>query len=197
MKEFWNERYAAENYVYGTLPNTFFKYELSILRPGKLLLPAEGEGRNAVYAAEQGWEVFAFDYSIEAQRKAFHLADKKQVSLHYEVVSFDEIEFTPDMFDCIAMFFVHMPPDERRHYHQKVIKWLKPGGVFLLESFSKNQINKSSGGPKNMEMLFSVEELKADFTTLTDIEIDEMDTLLDEGNFHEGDASVIRIKGVK
>ena len=69
MKEFWNERYAAENYVYGTLPNTFFKYELSRLRPGKILLPAEGEGRNAVYAAEQGWDVYAFDYSHEAKRK--------------------------------------------------------------------------------------------------------------------------------
>jgi len=197
MKEFWNERYAVENYVYGTSPNAFFKNELHQLRAGKILLPAEGEGRNAVYAAEQGWEVYAFDYSIEAQRKAYRLADKKQVSIHYEVVSFDEIDFEHNFFDCIAMLFVHMPRNESLHYHQKVIRWLKPGGTFILEAFSKNQINKSSGGPKNSEMLFSVEELKADFTLLKQLEINELNTLLDEGSFHNGDASVIRMKGVK
>lgn len=197
MKEFWDERYAKKNYVYGTLPNAFFKYELSKLKAGKILLPAEGEGRNAVYAAEQDWEVFAFDYSIEAQHKAFTLADKKQVSIHYEVVSFDEINYEPDLFDCIAMFFVHMSSSERQKNHQKVIRWLKPGGTFLLEAFSKNQINKSSGGPKNIEMLFTKEELKADFTKLTKLEIDEMNTFLDEGNFHKGEATVVRMKGIK
>lgn len=197
MIEFWNERYTAENYVYGTSPNAFFKHELSKLPKGKILLPAEGEGRNAAYAAEQGWEVFAFDYSIEAQRKAFSLADKKQVSIHYEVVSFDEADFGLDLFDCIAMFFVHMSSNERQSYHQKVIRWLKPGGTFLLEAFSKNQIRNSSGGPKNREMLFSEEDLETDFKSLTKLEINEMNTLLGEGGYHNGEASVIRIKGIK
>jgi len=197
MKEFWNKRYATENYVYGTSPNAFFKYELSKLGVGNILLPAEGEGRNAVYAAEQGWKVFAFDYSFEARRKALSLADKNQVSIHYEVVSFDEVNFKPGLFDCIAMFFVHLPPKERLHYHQKIISWLKPGGTLLLEAFSKNQFNKSSGGPKNMEMLFAEEDLKADFAELEKFEIDELNTFLNEGSFHKGEASVIRMKGIK
>ncbi len=197
MKEFWNERYAKESYVYGTSPNAFFKKQLSQLDAGKILLPAEGEGRNAVYAAEQGWEVYAFDYSHEAKQKANKLSKKRGVSIHYEVASFDEISFKPDYFNCIALFFVHVHPDDRKTYHKKVVEWLKPGGSLLLEGFSKEQINKPSGGPKNIDMLFSEEELTDDFKTLSRLEIDELIIHLDEGNFHNGESSVIRIKGIK
>lgn len=197
MKEFWNERYAGENYVYGTLPNTFFKYELSRLRPGKILLPAEGEGRNAVYAAEQGWNVYAFDYSHEAKHKADKLAKERGVSIDYKVASYDEVMFNPDFFDCIGLFFVHVQPGDRVKYHRKVVEWLKPGGTILIEGFSKEQINKPSGGPKNMEMLFSEMELKDDFKFLPQFEINALNTELSEGNYHNGDASIIRIKGVK
>lgn len=197
MKKLWNERYAEEAYVYGTSPNTFFKEELSKLTIGTILLPAEGEGRNAVYAAEQGWDVYAFDYSHKAKHKADILAKERGVSINYVVASFDEIRFKPDFFDCIALFFVHAPPDSRRLYHQKLVKWLKPDGRILMEGFSKKQMDKTSGGPKNIDMLFSNEELDADFNALSHIEIVELNTELDEGNLHKGEASVIRLKGTK
>lgn len=197
MKEFWNERYAAENYVYGTLPNTFFKYELSRLRPGKILLPAEGEGRNAVYAAEQGWDVNAFDYSAEAQHKADKLAKDRGVSIQYKVTSFDDVTFKPDFFDCIGLFFIHVHPDDRKKYHRKVVEWLKPGGTLIVEGFSKEQINKPSGGPKSIDLLFSEMELKEDFKLLRQFEINALNTVLNEGSYHQGEASVIRIRGVK
>ena len=73
MKEFWNDRYAKETYVYGTSPNAFFKEQLRLLDVGTILLPAEGEGRNAVYAAKLGWDVYAFDYSAHAHHKAIKL----------------------------------------------------------------------------------------------------------------------------
>jgi SAM-dependent methyltransferase len=197
MKEFWNERYAEESYVYGTSPNGFFKEQLSQLSVGTILLPAEGEGRNAAYAAEKGWEVYAFDYSHEAKRKAIKLSDERRVLIRYEVASFDEITFKPDFFDCIALFFVHVHPDERKAYHRKVVEWLKPGGTLLLEGFSKQQIDKPSGGPKNIDMLFSEKELSDDFNTLRHIEIYDFNTHLDEGNFHQGEAYVLRMKGIK
>lgn len=197
MKEFWNERYAIESYVYGTLPNAFFKEQLSQLAIGTILLPAEGEGRNAMFAAEQGWEVYAFDYSHEAKQKADKLSKERGVSIHYEVASFDEIPFKPDYFDCVALFFVHVLPNDRKTYHRKVVEWLKPGGTLLLEGFSKEQINKPSGGPKNTDMLFSEKELADDFKSLRHIEICELKTHLNEGNFHQGEASVVRVKGVK
>ncbi|PLW96577.1 MAG: SAM-dependent methyltransferase [Marinilabiliales bacterium] len=197
MKEFWNERYAKESYVYGTSPNAFFKEQLSLLDMGTILLPAEGEGRNAVYAAKLGWDVYAFDYSAQAQHKAIKLSEERRVSIHYEVASFDEITFKPDFFDCIALFFVHVHPDERKTYHRKIVEWLKLGGTLLLEGFSKEQINKPSGGPKNINMLFSEKELTDDFNTLRHIEIYDFNTHLDEGSFHQGEASVIRMKGIK
>lgn len=197
MKEFWNERYAEETYVYGTLPNAFFKEELSKLAVGTILLPAEGEGRNAVFAAEQGWNVYAFDFSPTAQHKANKLANERGVSIQYKVASFDEITFKPVFFDCIALLFVHLHPATRKTYHEKLIEWLKPGGTLLLEGFSKEQINKPSGGPKNTDMLFSKEELTKDFEALRQIEISELNVQLNEGSFHQGEASVIRMKGIK
>ena len=78
MKEFWEIRYAEKQYAYGENPNVYFKEQLDKLKPGKILLPAEGEGRNAVYAAKQGWEVMAFDLSSEGKNKAEKLAAKKR-----------------------------------------------------------------------------------------------------------------------
>tara|TARA_X000000950_G_scaffold260222_1_gene329392 strand:+ start:219 stop:527 length:309 start_codon:yes stop_codon:yes gene_type:complete len=87
MKEFWDARYAQETYVYGKEPNNYFKKTLNLLKPGKILLPAEGEGRNAVHAASLGWEVFAYDFSEFAYKKAMKLAREKEVSINYQIGS--------------------------------------------------------------------------------------------------------------
>jgi 2-polyprenyl-3-methyl-5-hydroxy-6-metoxy-1,4-benzoquinol methylase len=85
MSEFWNERYALKEYVYGTEPNVFFKTQITKLSPGKILFPAEGEGRNAVHAARLGWDVYAFDSSNEAKKKSELLAKKQSVKINYRV----------------------------------------------------------------------------------------------------------------
>lgn len=193
MSDFWNLRYATEEYVYGTEPNAFFKENLLKLAPGKILLPAEGEGRNAVFAAKQGWQVTAFDNSREGQRKALQLADKEDVSISYLIDSYDSANFPPQYFDCIALIYTHMPPDKRTVYHQKLASFLKPGGYLILEGFSKNQLQYNSGGPKDYGMLFSVEELKSDFSEFNIIQAEETEIELKEGTFHDGKASVIRL----
>ncbi len=193
MTNIWNERYSSEEYIYGTEPNNFFREKLNQLIPGKILLPAEGEGRNAVFAAKQGWQVTAFDNSIEGQKKALQLADKEDISITYLIDSYDSANFPAEYFDCIALIYTHMPSDKRTVYHQKLASFLKPGGYLILEGFSKNQLQYNSGGPKDYGMLFSDEELKSDFSEFNIIQAEETEIELKEGTYHDGKASVIRL----
>lgn len=195
MNDFWNARYADTDYVYGEEPNEFFKQELLKLKPGKLLLPAEGEGRNAVFAARMGWDVTAFDASIEAKKKAEKLAAKFKVEIHYTVAAFDQFTAEENSFDAIGLTFAHMP--FRTKLHRQVMQWLKPGGRVILQGFSKEQIHENSGGPGNIDQLFSEEELKADFSALSELEINYDSTVLNEGKYHQGKARVINLTGVK
>lgn len=197
MAYMWDERYAAEEYVYGTEPNVFFKQEIDKLKPGKLLLPAEGEGRNAVYAAQLGWDVHAFDLSIEGQKKAFKLAKAKEVTINYQVIGLDEIELKKDDFDLIFLCYLHVPQGKRNFYHTKVANSLKHGGQLLLEGFSKEQINNNTGGPRNLEMLFSSEELEDDFKSLYNLQTEYKTVYLDEGDFHAGESDIVRLSGEK
>ncbi len=197
MSNFWNERYANDEYVYGTEPNQFYKEEIKKLTPGKILFPAEGEGRNAVYAATQGWNVTAFDASSEGKRKAEKLASTRGVTIDYLISNYDDIQFTPALFDCIVMTYTHMPPLKRNEYHQKLISFLKPGGKLILEGFSKEQIENNTGGPKDINMLFSEEELKTDFKDLSHLFIEKTKVTLREGLFHQGESAIIRAVGTR
>lgn len=197
MSNFWDERYNTEEYVYGEAPNEFLQKKLAHLKPGKILFPAEGEGRNAVYAAKLGWDVSAFDISVEGQNKALNLAAKKGVSIKYEILGFENANFEPVSFDCICLVFAHMPSEVRRNMHKKLISFLKPGGLLILEAFSKKQLGKNSGGPSNLDLLFSEQELKEDFYELNEINFEETETILNEGPFHQGTASLIRVIGKK
>lgn len=197
MKAFWNERYAAPEYAYGVQPNEYFKQELEKHAPGKLLMPAEGEGRNAVFAATLGWEVTAFDSSISGQAKALQLAEEKQVTIDYQVLDAFEVDFPEDSFDAIGLIYVHLPADFRQTFHRRILSWLKPGGQLILEGFGKEQMHYQSGGPRNPDMLFSVEMLQEDFASLKNLEITETLTELREGLYHVGEAAVIRVTGKK
>ena len=197
MQEFWDKRYSEKEYAYGESPNQFFMNEIQNLEPGTLLLPAEGEGRNAVFAAGIGWNVTAFDYSINAIQKAINLAKKKNVNFEYLHRNFDSLKLIDEHFDCIALTFVHPPAEKRCSIHRNLLNYLKIGGKLILEGFSKKQIDKNSGGPKNKEMLFSKEEIARDFEQLKDIKISEEEIILQEGIYHRGPASVIRLTGIK
>ncbi len=195
--DFWNSRYAAIQFAYGTEPNRFYAEQLKNFKSGNILFPAEGEGRNAVYAAEKGFHVVAFDGSNEARKKALQLASDRNVMIDYRVSSFDDIEFAKNEFDLIVLIFVHFPPNKREGYHRKLIRFLKPGGSLILEGFSKEQIHFNSGGPKDLTMLFSEDELQSDFRDMKNIWVSSEKVILNEGLFHNGEASVIRFIGKK
>ena len=197
MEEFWNQRYAEEEYAYGTKPNAFFKEQIDQLKPGKILLPAEGEGRNAVYAATQGWNVFAFDISQEAKKKADRLAERLGVKIKFTTSGFDQLKYKPRYFDVIALIFAHFPANHRKSYHQKLQSFLKKDGTLILEGFSKDQYNHSSGGPKKLDMLFTANQLKRDFNQIKKPNIFDGEVMLNEGVYHQGMAAVIQFTGKK
>jgi SAM-dependent methyltransferase len=197
MKNEWDERYARQEYIYGTEPNKFLKEQLSLLKPGRILFPAEGEGRNAVFAASIGWETDAFDQSVEGQRKAIKLATHKGVSIEYYIQSLNDWNPEPDQYDCIALIFVHLPEGLRQQVHNAVIRSLKPGGTLLLEAFTLNQLPRTSGGPKTAELLFTRELIVSDFKELIFTEFAETQTTLDEGPLHQGLADVIQLTALK
>jgi len=198
MKEFWNNMYSSNDYIYGREPNVYYAENLKKLTPGKVLFPGEGEGRNAVYASQLGWDVSAFDSSEKGREKALQLAKTKGVHIYYQVVDADDVVFPEGQFDCIVLIFVHLPTEKRQDFHRKMISYLKPGGHIIFEGFSKKQINHPSGGPKNIDMLFDETELTNDFSPLVnDLNLQFLQTDLDEGAYHRGRAEVVRFTATK
>lgn len=197
MKDFWNARYKEEIFAYGTKPNEFFKENIDKLSAGKILLPAEGEGRNAVYAARKGWDVTAFDFSEEAKAKTLKLAQQHEVLLNYEVMNVADFETENTQFDVIGLFFAHFPAHLRQEFHQKVTQVIKTSGYVIFEAFHKNQLNFSSGGPKDLEMLFSVEEVEKEFSGLKILTLEDKIIDLDEGLYHQGKGHVVRMIATK
>lgn len=193
MPNSWDQRYSSDQYVYGTKPNEWFAEKLHIIKPGKLLMPAEGEGRNAVWAAEQGWQVTAFDQSPEGKTKALNLATERDVEIEYQVKDLRCFRDDSEKYDAIGLIYVHMPPEYRSKVHEELIKMLKPGGSLILEAFSKAQLSNNSGGPKMEELLYDPEELKNDFKEMKILEFYNVRLHLEEGQLHQGIADVIRI----
>ena len=197
MKNNWDERYGSKEYIYGTEPNSFLKAQLALLKPGLILLPADGEGRNSVYAASEGWVTDAFDQSTEGQKKAQQLADQRGVEINFYIQSLDDWNPEPDQYDCIALIFVHLPEGLREKVHQAAIKALKPGGMLILEAFSVNQLTRASGGPRTADLLFTSELIEHDFINLSETNTSETQIILNEGLLHQGLAEVIHFTGRK
>jgi len=192
--EFWEHRYASAVYTYGTRPNQYFQQQLERLeKPGRLLLLAEGEGRNAVYAATKGWQVTAVDFSANAREKALALAKERGVMIEYRLEDIQQFDFSTDhQWDVIGLVYAHFPPEWRAAVHQKCAAALAPGGHIILEAFNPNQLNRQSGGPKNIDWLYTKNMLLQDFKSLEPLLCAESTVFLQEGAGHEGFGEVIQ-----
>lgn len=197
MKDMWNERFAKEEFAYGKEPNQFFKLEIEKLTPGKLLLLGEGEGRNSVFAATLGWEVDAVDWSEKAKEKAEKLAEENSAKINYTVADLSEYSPKENLYDAVGLIFLHLLPDLREEVHRKAVSSLKSGGVVILESYSKEQIENTSGGPKDIDLLYSLEKIFSDFSELDIISFTKEKVELNESHIHTGIADVIRYVGKK
>ncbi|MCE1165486.1 MAG: class I SAM-dependent methyltransferase [Bacteroidetes bacterium] len=196
MENSWDKRYSESGYAYGKEPNLYFKQEIDKLKPGRLLLPGEGEGRNAVYAAALGWEVYALDASTEGKKKAEKLASERNVRINYRVGDITDAGLNNEKFDAISLIYVHFPSQQRTIVHRKLAELLKKGGVIIIEAFSKSQIKNNSSGPKDLNMLYAVDELRKDFEGLKILELSELKINLSEGIYHTGTSDIIRMKAV-
>lgn len=201
-KDFWNERYSDTEFAYGEEANNFLKEQLAKLPTGRILFPADGEGRNSVFAASKDWKVSAFDISEAGKKKALQLAKKNNIVIDYQVGEINDLNYKPEQFDAIALIYAHFPGNIKSACHKEIEKHLRKGGVIIFEAFSKNHLNYNSknpavGGPKDLDTLFSVEEIKSDFSNYEIIELSETEVELNEGKFHIGLGSVIRFVGRK
>lgn len=195
--QMWNERYSPDGYAYGKSPNVFYSTRLEDIDPGRILLPGEGEGRNAVYAASIGWKVDAFDQSSSGKIKALSLASEKDVEINYMVCNLEDYHFKHDYYDAVGLIYFHPDPSLRALLHKNVYETLKPGGSLILEAFHKDQLNRNSGGPRSLDLLFDEEMLLSDFRSFEFRLFEKKKILLNEGRFHHGEASVIRLHGIK
>ncbi len=197
MINFWNERYREKVFLYGKEPNEFLAQQLQKIQTGKILFPCEEEGRNAVYTTKLGWDTFAFDLSKEGFKKTKLLAKHNQVELNYQIADAIMVDYPTESFDSVALIFAHFPPTIRQSIHQKIINWLNLGGILILEAFNQLQLNNASGGPTDLNRLYTEEIIKEDFKPLKTELLVSSQLILNEGKYHQGKADIIRYVGIK
>lgn len=196
--EFWDTRYAADAYAYGTRPNRGLEaFEPTLPRGARVLLPGDGEGRNSVWLAQRGHSVLAVDMAAEGLRKAGRLAADAGVAI--EVLHADLGDWLPPAgaFDALVLVFVHLPPQIRRTAHRRLLAALKPGGLLFLEGFDRSHAGLPGGGPREPDWLFAADALREDFGECTEWSLELIDVALDEGPFHQGRARVLRAHGCR
>jgi len=196
----WDERYDHERYYYGEGPNAFLAAQLPALPPGRALFLAEGEGRNAVYAAQLGHQVLAVDSSAVGRRKALDLAKRNGVTLEYRCADVLADDWSTDPWtgkpwDTVVLCFAHLPPEDAAVLHARVAACLAPGGHLLLNSFSKAQFGRTSGGPPRLDWLHDLAVLRGQFPGVVFDHAVELEVELGEGVGHRGKAMVIEMVG--
>lgn len=193
MSDFWNEKFAGTDYLYGKNPNAFFQEVIDNNEAGSILIPGDGEGRNGVYAAINGYDVTAFDFSEVAKSKAEKLANQEKVKLNYYTESAENYRSQGKQFKYIGLVFLHLPAEIRKKFHSELIKSLESGGLLFAEFFLKEQLSNNSGGPKSIDMLYNIDMMESDFESLKIISISKNIVTLDEGPLHQGEARTLRI----
>ena len=194
----WNERYSEPGFAYGTDPNDFLVASAPKLQPqSEVLCLGEGEGRNAVYLGSLGHRVTAVDSSSVGLEKASLLARKQGVTIQTIEADLDDYLITPGSFQAIVSIFCHLPPAVQAGLHKRACEGLAPGGVFLLEGYSKKQINYDTGGPRRIEMLMDLEQLKQELEPLDLSHAILTEREIREGSYHRGTGAVVQIIGTK
>lgn len=201
MQEFdrWESRYREAGYLFGTEPNAFLAAQKGLLpRTGRALSVADGEGRNGVWLAEQGLDVLSVDFSPSAQAKAQALARTRGVKLTTELADVNAWSWPTAAFDVVAVIFTQFAgPAERSRMFAGVRQALKPGGLLLLEGYTPKQLAYGTGGPSNVENMYTRELLEQAFSGFADVRITEYEAEVSEGTRHKGRSALIDLIGRK
>jgi hypothetical protein len=193
----WDERFARDDYVYGTTPNDFLAEQAHRLPKGAFVASlGEGEGRNAVFLAEHGHRVLAIDASRVGLEKASKLAAERGVTIetcHTDLAHLDLDALTRERaLDGVVSVFCHVPSALRREVHRKVLAALGKGGLFIVEAYRPEQLAYHTGGPKDRDMLVRLAELEIDFTGAERVVGRELEREVIEGMLHTGRAAVVQ-----
>lgn len=192
-RDFWNEKFANTEYAYGTEPNDFLVSAVTKLKRGATLSLAEGEGRNAVWLAQQGFTVSAIEQSEKGVGKTLRLALQRGVIVMAERGELETFHIQPNSWDLVVSIFAHTPQELRRKLHRQVVAGLKPGGVFVLEAYTPAQIAKNTGGPKDASLMPTAELLRSELAGLVFDRIEEVEREVVEGSLHTGTAHVVQV----
>lgn len=196
LKTFWNARYAkaGEDFVYGTAPNAFLAASVGKILPGGgVLCIADGEGRNSVWLARQGFVVSAIDVADEGVAKARTLAAREGVAVDATVADVTRFDYGRARYDAVVSIFLHLPAKARRATHRRIVEALKPGGVFIYEAYGPEQLTYGTGGPAEQALLHSLDDVVADLEGCT---IEHRFTgmrMVQEGNAHHGEGHVVQV----
>ena len=193
----WDERYGQDEYVYGTTPNDFLVECLAGRQIGRTFSAAEGEGRNAVWMATHGADVESLDSSQRGVEKTLRLAESRGVKVDARVGNLEEVQLAADTYNTVVSIFAHMPSEHRAMLHSKFVQALKPNGILVLEAYTPDQLKFSTGGPKDVDMLLTVDKLRdelqgVDFVVLREVERDVI-----EGTLHTGRAAVVQCLAIR
>ncbi|RPI66856.1 MAG: class I SAM-dependent methyltransferase [Ignavibacteriae bacterium] len=189
----WDERYASDAFFYGIEPNDFLATSAHhLVSGGKVLCLAEGEGRNAVWLARQGYDVTGVDGSSVGLEKAQALAREHGVSITTITADLAEFDMGEQQWDAIVSIWCHLPPGLRQDVHSRAMRALKPGGVLILESYRPKQLEYKTGGPPVAEMMMTEDTLRKELCLLDFVHLVETDREIHEGPGHNGLSAVVQ-----
>lgn len=191
-QKMWDERFGQAEPIYGEQPNAYLRVQVHRLSPrSKILVPGDGYGRNGIWLAKQGFRVSTIDLSPVGVERARKSAQAAGLTMAIEEADLTTWNWPMGNFDAVASIFLHLPPDIRPHIHGQMLGALKPAGLLIIEAFTPAQLQHLSGGPKQLELLYTTEILQKDFTGAEVLELLEVEIDLDEGRLHRGRAAVV------
>lgn len=192
-QKMWDERFSEDVPVYGQTPNAFLQAQAYRLTPSsKVLVPGDGYGRNGIWLAKQGLQVYTVDLSPVGVERARQTAQAAGATMNIEQADLSSWDWPTNEFDAVISIFLHLPPEVRPKIHASMLRALKPGGMVILEAFTPAQLQQSSGGPKQVDLLYTAKLLQVDFAHAEALLLEENEVHIEEGHLHRGIAAVVQ-----
>ena len=194
----WNERFSTQRYLFGEKPNRYLAEKTALLKKDKALSIADGEGRNSVWLASQGFEVDAFDFSPVAIEKAKNLAAAQHVNVNFQCSDWQSFDWKANHYDTIAgIFFQFADPTSRLQIFEKLNAALKPGGTLIIQGYGLEQMQFKTGGPGILENLYDEALLLASFKDYKILDLKTYQEEVNEGPGHSGMSALVGYVGEK
>lgn len=194
----WNQRFADEHYVFGEAPNAYLQAQATHLKPGNALAVADGEGRNGVWLAQQGLRVDAFDFSINAVRKANALAAKQGVTMNCVCSDWQSFDWKLAHYDnIVGIFFQFATPDERLQLFRRMEASLKPGGILIIQGYTTKQLDFNTGGPGKLAHMYNETMMLDAFAHLDICDLRTYEADITEGTGHKGMSGLLGLTARK